>query len=335
MSYRGRPGGHEAMTTRAAVADGTWHHVAVVHDPSAGWTRLYLDGNAQDSLYAPHAADLPMSEVLTIGGRTTGRADPDAVPFAGQIDELRFWSVSRSGEAVRRSMKKSLSAENELNTFLSFESPVPADLLSRAVPVRRERSDLSFAHPIQELRVRSEGGGIALSWEVSGSETSVFVIERSPDGESFIEAGRVLASESMADSEAGAPLRYEFNETPDTDGVVYYRIRQSLADGTERLTASVKIGLGGPASETALLVGNYPNPFNEHTTITYRVQEPIHVRLSVWDVAGQPVAELVSDVQEPGFYEIPFDAGDLPSGTYFVRLQTPTDFDWRTLTLTK
>ncbi|MCH7963097.1 MAG: VCBS repeat-containing protein [Bacteroidetes bacterium] len=66
---------------------------------------------------------------------------------------------------------------------------------------------------------------------------------------------------------------------------------------------------------------NYPNPFNPSTNIKYRVPETGFVKLSIYSVLGEEVAVLVDGLVQAGFYEVTFDASDLPSGTYIYRLQ--------------
>ncbi|MEN8194417.1 MAG: T9SS type A sorting domain-containing protein [Bacteroidota bacterium] len=71
---------------------------------------------------------------------------------------------------------------------------------------------------------------------------------------------------------------------------------------------------------------NFPNPFNPSTTIKYGIPLDLRyktqdVRLNVYNVLGSEIATLVNKAQEPGNYEIKFDASDLPSGIYFYRLQ--------------
>jgi hypothetical protein len=69
------------------------------------------------------------------------------------------------------------------------------------------------------------------------------------------------------------------------------------------------------------ILGNYPNPFNPATIIEYRLPEGRHdVRLDVYDAYGRHLRSLVSGEQAGGVYRKSFDAADVPSGTYIVRL---------------
>lgn len=70
------------------------------------------------------------------------------------------------------------------------------------------------------------------------------------------------------------------------------------------------------------LAQNYPNPFNPVTTISYSIPEASHVSLTVYDVAGNEVAELVNGTRTAGAHLVRYDASELASGIYFYRLQT-------------
>ena len=69
------------------------------------------------------------------------------------------------------------------------------------------------------------------------------------------------------------------------------------------------------------LAQNFPNPFNASTTIAFRLSKSAHVRLAVYNSLGQKVASLVDKQMEAGRHTVRFDAGDLPSGVYFYRLE--------------
>ncbi len=68
------------------------------------------------------------------------------------------------------------------------------------------------------------------------------------------------------------------------------------------------------------LAGNYPNPFNPATTISYTIPATGFVQLNVYDVTGKFVRTLVKEQQLAGRYSLQFEGKDLPSGIYFYRL---------------
>jgi Domain of unknown function DUF11/Secretion system C-terminal sorting domain len=68
---------------------------------------------------------------------------------------------------------------------------------------------------------------------------------------------------------------------------------------------------------------NYPNPFNPTTTIEFALPETSEVLVAVYDVLGRPVRVLQQGILSAGLHQVSFDAKDLPSGTYFYRLETP------------
>ena len=66
---------------------------------------------------------------------------------------------------------------------------------------------------------------------------------------------------------------------------------------------------------------NYPNPFNPSTRITYSIPEYGFVKLAVYNMLGEEVATIVNTTQEPGKYEVNFNASKLSSGVYVYRIE--------------
>jgi hypothetical protein len=86
---------------------------------------------------------------------------------------------------------------------------------------------------------------------------------------------------------------------------------------------------------TFALHQNYPNPFNPSTTISYDLPVRARVKLVIYNLLGQEVATLVNGEQEPGRYNVKFDASGLPSGIYFYRLEAGKFVDVKKMILVK
>jgi hypothetical protein len=87
------------------------------------------------------------------------------------------------------------------------------------------------------------------------------------------------------------------------------------------LTAELSTSVGATVIPGRMnLEPNFPNPFRQSTTIRYRLDEQVRVRLHVYNSNGQQVADLVNQTQPIGDYQVEWDAGNLPAGIYVVRL---------------
>jgi 5'-nucleotidase / UDP-sugar diphosphatase len=66
---------------------------------------------------------------------------------------------------------------------------------------------------------------------------------------------------------------------------------------------------------------NYPNPFNPTTTIGYSISTPSRVVISIYNILGQRVAELVNEEKIAGDYKVQWNASNFPSGIYVYKLE--------------
>lgn len=87
--------------------------------------------------------------------------------------------------------------------------------------------------------------------------------------------------------------------------------------------------------ESVNLKQNYPNPFNPSTTISFYLPENSYVRLAVYNVVGQQVAILRDENVSGGDHSVVWNASEMPSGIYIVKLETQQNVLTRKITLIK
>ena len=67
-----------------------------------------------------------------------------------------------------------------------------------------------------------------------------------------------------------------------------------------------------------------PNPFNPYTTLSFMLPETSQVKLTVYDLQGRLVKELINGMAQRGTTRLIFDGSELPSGLYVYALETGT-----------
>jgi hypothetical protein len=85
---------------------------------------------------------------------------------------------------------------------------------------------------------------------------------------------------------------------------------------------------------------NSPNPFNPSTKVAYDVPTAGNVEITVFNVLGQRVTNLVNGYQDAGSYEVIWDGKDdtgdpVASGVYFYRIKTEQFNDTKKMLLLK
>jgi hypothetical protein len=116
-----------------------------------------------------------------------------------------------------------------------------------------------------------------------------------------------------------------------------YRVRARDAEGdvgrwSNLVTTFVDpiTAVSQPGHSISHLAGNYPNPFNPRTLVSFEVgtehgSAPRFVELEIYSVSGRRVRTLLSGSLQPGSYREPWDGrddegGESASGVYFARL---------------
>jgi hypothetical protein len=95
-----------------------------------------------------------------------------------------------------------------------------------------------------------------------------------------------------------------------------------------------------PVAYESALAQNYPNPFNPLTTIAFSLARDENVDLSIYDVRGSLVRELVDGRRERGIHRIVWDGVNssglqVASGVYFYKLVAGSFTDTKKMTILK
>ncbi|PSL44756.1 putative secreted protein (Por secretion system target) [Chitinophaga niastensis] len=75
-----------------------------------------------------------------------------------------------------------------------------------------------------------------------------------------------------------------------------------------------------PPKESQLQVDAFPNPFSGNVTITWQIKKAGLTNLTVFNVAGQPVAILANGFLPAGTQKVIFNGEKHPSGIYIIKL---------------
>ena len=74
------------------------------------------------------------------------------------------------------------------------------------------------------------------------------------------------------------------------------------------------------------LIKNYPNPFNPVTTLRYDLPENNHVNITIYDMIGRQVKNLINQTQDAGYRSVRWNATDdygkpVSAGIYLYQIQ--------------
>jgi hypothetical protein len=180
------------------------------------------------------------------------------------------------------------------------------------------------------------GDDVSYIWQLSTTNTfapnDVIVASQSQDTTSIAFSFSTLAAILDANGVAPGASITLFHRAVSTDGV-------STVNGTPVSVTFTRGRLTSVDDENlpvaTSLAQNYPNPFNPSTTINFTLAESGMVRLSVYDLSGRMITNLVNDRQNAGNFSVTFDAANLPSGIYMYRLEAGSFSQIKKMTLLK
>jgi len=128
---------------------------------------------------------------------------------------------------------------------------------------------------------------------------------------------------------------YSFTESASAPGRYQYRIYTWDENGIFYESSVVEIETSATIPDGYALAQNYPNPFNPETVISYTIPAAGPVTLKVYDSYWREITTLVDAEKQAGTHDVRFNGADLPSGTYFYRMQAGSYTATRKMSLTK
>ena len=119
------------------------------------------------------------------------------------------------------------------------------------------------------------------------------------------------------------------------DGIYFWRVKATNSGGLFTFSdiGSFSINRTGideahdsERPEDFGIAGNYPNPFNPQTHISYQVAEKSYIEISIYNSVGQKIKDLIYEEKDIGSYNVMWDGMDnygnnVSSGIYLCRMK--------------
>ena len=185
---------------------------------------------------------------------------------------------------------------------------------------------------------------VMIEWTTqSESDMMGYYVMRADNEE--IDDAFLLNHEIISAANSGAQTDYSFEDIDVTSDVTYSYWLQSIEYGGAvsffgPVTCAVTPNEEEPDAPEVVfatgLNGNFPNPFNPSTTVSFSLAECSNVTLEVFNTRGQKVATLLNDKEmAKGDHGIVWDAEGNASGVYFVRMTTDSYTENRRMLMLK
>lgn len=164
-------------------------------------------------------------------------------------------------------------------------------------------------YPPQNFNANLAGANVVCQWQVPGRGLNGYRVYR--NGEMV---GTTTSTFYVDQSVPAGVLEYyataiygEYESAPSNTIIIN---NTSADDGTIPVITEFK--------------GNYPNPFNPATTLSYAVSESGLVALEIYNIRGEKIRTLLNQEMQPGLYTLRWDGSNdkgetMPSGIYFAK----------------
>jgi len=159
-------------------------------------------------------------------------------------------------------------------------------------------------------------GVVELAWETATETNNArFVIYR--DGEAI---GSVDGAGTTSE-----PHNYSYVDAAVVPGVTYTYVLADVDLGNNETrydNNAVTVTVANDIVEADFVVGSaYPNPFNPRTVISMHYAVGSNTVINIYNTQGVLVDQLINGFVEAGHHELTWNASNMPSGVYVVKMQ--------------
>lgn len=200
------------------------------------------------------------------------------------------------------------------------------DVYSTAAEIYYSSYDTQWSEPLNISN--SDGGSLSPSLFIKNNIIHVVWYEYISDDLEIMYSNNIDNSWSEPVNISNTPDWSWFPQiTADEDSVYIVWTENSLTNSEIYFTSlyAPSTGINENIADLHTGLNNYPNPFNNSTTIEYTVAKSCNVQIKVYNLLGQEIRSLVNENQQTDKYSVVWDginaAGEpVSSGIYFCQL---------------
>lgn len=164
---------------------------------------------------------------------------------------------------------------------------------------------------------KAENNAVRLSWSTASEQNNdFFTLERSADGKTFSEIGKVNGA-----GNSSVVRHYEFTdaELPGTSAALYYRLSQTDFDGRRQSLGVVAVNFLSEEGSLSLAVQSNPVTTNELSMNVFS-QEEDELMIRITDIRGKSIAETKIPILKGESRLIKMRLENPAAGIYFINI---------------
>lgn len=302
---------------QGSIPNNVWTHVAGTFDGST--LKIYINGEEAGSTpFSGSIAQAPCS--VYIGGHYNNYVNRQ---WDGQVDEVRIWNVCKTENEIMQDMQNPLTGSEAglvgLWRMQEGSGSITYDLTENAFDGMIYGALWDEGYPM----IVEDGSVAGL---VLADSTWV------PVEDAIITLGEYETTTFSDGSYTIDVPPGEYQLTCEHDDYQYYTHPENVIVESNMIT-EVNVSLtplvgshNTTLPEVTELNGNYPNPFNPTTTISFSVIEQSNIDISIYSIKGQKIKTLVKSLFGTGVHSTVWNGNDdsgepVSSGVYFYKLK--------------